>query len=69
MHGLMSLFVEDEAAWLKGPYVQVGLPFVPGTRLAEMANAPESPFRFADLSERNGSRASIESPKKDRLTL
>jgi DEAD/DEAH box helicase domain-containing protein len=30
MHGLMSRFVEDEAAWFKGPYVQVGLPFVPG---------------------------------------
>ena len=30
MHGLMRRFVEDEAAWLKGPYVQVGLPFVPG---------------------------------------
>lgn len=26
-HGLMSRFVEDEEAWLKGPYVQVGLPF------------------------------------------
>ena len=23
MHGLMSRFVEDEAAWLKGPHVQV----------------------------------------------
>src|SRR5580700_7024470 len=30
MHGLMGRFVEDEAAWLKGPYVQVGLPFMPG---------------------------------------
>jgi DEAD/DEAH box helicase domain-containing protein len=30
MHGLMSRFVDDEAAWLKGPYVQVGLPFVTG---------------------------------------
>ncbi len=30
MHGLMSRFVEDESAWLKGPYVQVGLPFVTG---------------------------------------
>lgn len=30
MHGLMSRFVEDESAWLKGPYVQVGLPFEPG---------------------------------------
>ena len=31
MHGLMSRFTEDEAAWLKGPYVQIGLPFVQGT--------------------------------------
>ena len=31
MHGLMSRFVDDEAAWLKGPYVQMGLPFVAGT--------------------------------------
>ena len=30
MHGLMSRFVDDEAAWLKGPYVQMGLPFVQG---------------------------------------
>lgn len=30
MHGLMSRFVENELAWLKGPYVQVGLPFVTG---------------------------------------
>ncbi len=30
MHGLMSRFVEDEPAWLKGPYVQVGLPFMAG---------------------------------------
>ena len=28
----MSRFVDDEEAWLKGPYVQVGLPFVPGTK-------------------------------------
>src|SRR5690606_11921062 len=32
MHGLMSRFVEDESAWLKGPYVQVGLPFVQGQK-------------------------------------
>src|SRR4051812_5100017 len=32
LHGLMSRFVEDEAAWLKGPYVQVGLPFASGTK-------------------------------------
>ncbi|PZF75824.1 DEAD/DEAH box helicase [Aestuariivirga litoralis] len=28
--GLMTRFAEDETQWLKGPYVQVGLPFVPG---------------------------------------
>ncbi|WP_210147840.1 DEAD/DEAH box helicase [Aromatoleum petrolei] len=26
----MSRFVADPGAWLKGPYVQIGLPFVPG---------------------------------------
>jgi DEAD/DEAH box helicase domain-containing protein len=32
-NGVMRRFVyEDEAAWLKGPYVQVGLPYVPGTK-------------------------------------
>ncbi|MFT3801170.1 MAG: DEAD/DEAH box helicase [Burkholderiaceae bacterium] len=30
-HGLMSRFVEDEDAWLKGPYVQIGLPFCAGS--------------------------------------
>lgn len=29
-HGLMARFVEDETAWLKGPFVQVGLPFSAG---------------------------------------
>lgn len=31
MHGLMSRFADDEAGWLKGPYVQMGLPFVQGS--------------------------------------
>src|SRR5207245_2370653 len=26
-----SRFADDEAAWLKGPYVQMGLPFVQGS--------------------------------------
>ncbi|OWJ63472.1 DEAD/DEAH box helicase [Paraburkholderia caledonica] len=30
-HGLMSRFVEGEDNWLKGPYVQIGLPFSIGT--------------------------------------
>ncbi|HRH75889.1 MAG TPA: DEAD/DEAH box helicase, partial [Cellvibrionaceae bacterium] len=28
--GLMQRFVEDESAWMKGPYLQLGLPFRPG---------------------------------------
>jgi DEAD/DEAH box helicase domain-containing protein len=31
MHGLMTRFTEDEVAWLKGPYVQMGLPFAQGS--------------------------------------
>ena len=31
LHGLMSRFVADPSGWLKGPYLQVGLPFTPGT--------------------------------------
>ena len=29
--GVMRRFAEDEARWMKGPYLQVGLPFRPGT--------------------------------------
>ena len=31
LHGLMSRFVKDQSGWLKGPYLQMGLPFTPGT--------------------------------------
>lgn len=31
MHGLMRRFTDDESAWLKGPYVQMGLPFAVGS--------------------------------------
>jgi len=30
--GLMARFVADEAGWMKGPYLQIGLPFRPGLR-------------------------------------
>ena len=26
-HGVMRRFVDNEPAWMKGPYLQVGLPF------------------------------------------
>lgn len=30
--GVMQRFTEDETRWMKGPYIQVGLPFRPGTQ-------------------------------------
>ena len=30
LHGLISRFVQEPAGWLKGPYLQVGLPFTVG---------------------------------------
>ena len=30
--GLMARFVADESAWMKKPYLQIGLPFRPGPR-------------------------------------
>lgn len=30
LHGLVTRFVNDPVGWLKGPYLQVGLPFTPG---------------------------------------
>lgn len=30
MSGIMARFVKDPAGWLKGPYLQLGLPFTPG---------------------------------------
>lgn len=31
-HGLMQRFVENESAWMKGPYLQIGLPFRVGAK-------------------------------------
>ena len=30
LHGLITRFVQEPAGWLKGPYLQVGLPFTAG---------------------------------------
>jgi len=58
MHGLMSRFVEDEAAWLKGPYVQVGLPFVRGTMGRGFFSAFETEFPGYSHQERAWNRLS-----------
>lgn len=52
MHGLMSRFVEDESAWLKGPYVQVGLPFEPGQTGRRFFRAFETKFPGFSHQER-----------------
>ncbi|EIN00452.1 DEAD/DEAH box helicase [Paraburkholderia hospita] len=43
-HGLMSRFVEEEEAWLKGPFVQVGLPFSVGKAGRRFFSAFETTF-------------------------
>jgi len=30
--GIMSRFLDRDGSWLKGPYLQLGLPFRPGTK-------------------------------------
>ena len=30
MHGVMQRFVDQPNGWLKGPYLQIGLPFTQG---------------------------------------
>ena len=44
MHGLMRRFVKDQAGWLKGPYLQVGLPFTTGKAGRQFFNGFETEF-------------------------
>ncbi len=44
MHGLMSRFVKDQAGWLKGPYLQVGLPFTTGKAGRQFFNNFQTEF-------------------------
>ena len=36
--GLVSRFAEDESRWMKGPFVQIGLPFRKGSKGKEFFN-------------------------------
>lgn len=60
MHGLMSRFVEDESAWLKGPYVQVGLPFVQGQKGKQFFSTFETQFPGYSHQEQAWTRLSSE---------
>ena len=44
MHGLMSRFIEDEEPWLKGPFVQMGLPFAVGSAGRTFFNTFETEY-------------------------
>lgn len=44
MHGLVTRFVQEPAGWLKGPYLQVGLPFTPGASGRNFFKAFETQF-------------------------
>jgi DEAD/DEAH box helicase domain-containing protein len=58
MQGLMSRFVEDEAAWLKGPYVQISLPFLAGNDGRKFFKAFETAFPGYGHQERAWKRLS-----------
>ena len=59
-NGVMSRFVEDEAAWLKGPYVQVGLPFVPGAKARDFFADFQTQYPGHDHQERAWERLSTQ---------
>lgn len=44
MHGLMRRFVEDQSGWLKGPYLQIGLPFTAGAAGRKFFSGFETEF-------------------------
>lgn len=44
LHGLMQRFVDDQSGWLKGPYLQVGLPFTPGNSGRSFFSSFETEF-------------------------
>ena len=54
----MSRFVEDESSWLKGPYVQVGLPFVSGLAEKHFFSTFETEHEGFSHQERSWQRLS-----------
>ncbi|MBV2180839.1 MAG: DEAD/DEAH box helicase [Castellaniella sp.] len=44
LHGLMHRLTQDEASWLKGPYVQIGLPFVNGQHGTQFFSAFQTQY-------------------------
>ena len=44
MSGIMARFVKDPAGWLKGPYLQLGLPFTPGAAGKQFFKTFETQF-------------------------
>lgn len=44
MSGIMARFVKDPAGWLKGPYLQLGLPFTPGAAGKQFFKGFETQF-------------------------
>ena len=57
-HGLMGRFVNDEESWLKGPYVQVGLPFSEGRAGRSFFQSFETKFPGYSHQERAWERLS-----------
>ena len=51
-HGLMQRFVDEESAWMKGPYLQVGLPFRIGASGRKFFGHFETPERHYSTAGR-----------------
>jgi hypothetical protein len=52
--GVMQRFTDDEGRWLKGPYIQIGLPFRTGTRGRTFFGSFETEFPATSIRKRRG---------------
>src|SRR3954462_15714811 len=55
-HGVMKRFVDNEPGWMKGPYLQVGLPFRFGPQGKEVFGSFALPFSGFAHQERAWAR-------------
>src|SRR5262245_39821048 len=61
--GVVERFAADEARWMKGPYVQLGLPFRPGARGKTFFDGFETEFPGHTHQEAAWSRLSGPAPQ------
>ena len=67
MSGIMARFVKDPAGWLKGPYLQLGLPFTPGAAGKQFFKGFET--QFPGFSHQEGAWQRLSSQHLTQSTL